>query len=85
MFTFCGVLLQQTQSKTSPPRFCSIFRVLNLKTLKIGREVERKKGTAAGAFIGGGTMEASIITETDSINTTLMEAVSLKKPPPLMY
>jgi hypothetical protein len=41
--TFCGVLFQQTKSKTSPPIFCSIFRVLDVKTLKIGIGGARKK------------------------------------------
>jgi hypothetical protein len=50
--TFCGVLFQQTKSKTSPPIFCSIFRVLDVKTLKIGiRGMRKKKGGWAAAFI----------------------------------
>jgi hypothetical protein len=51
--TFCGVLFQQTKSKTSPPIFCSIFRVLDVKTLKIGIGGTRKKkgGSSAAAFI----------------------------------
>jgi hypothetical protein len=45
--TFCGVLFQQNKSKTLSPIFFTIFRVLDLKTLKIGRGVRRKKGSAA--------------------------------------
>jgi hypothetical protein len=41
--TFCGILLEQKKSKTSPPKFCIIFRVLKLKTLKIRRGAARKK------------------------------------------
>jgi hypothetical protein len=41
--TFCGVLLQQTRGKTSPPRICSIFRVLELKSLKVERGAMSKK------------------------------------------
>jgi hypothetical protein len=46
--TFCGVLFQQNKSKTLSPIFCTIFRVLDLKTLKIGiGGVRRKKRSAA--------------------------------------
>jgi hypothetical protein len=41
--TFCGVLFQQTKSKTSPPILCSIFRVLDFQTLKIEIGGARKK------------------------------------------
>jgi hypothetical protein len=47
-YTFCGVLFQPNKSKNLSPIFCTIFRVLDLKTLKIGRGgTRRKKGSAA--------------------------------------
>jgi hypothetical protein len=46
--TFCGAHFQQNKSKTLSPIFCTICRVLDLKTLKIGRGgARRKKGSTA--------------------------------------
>jgi hypothetical protein len=50
----------------------------NPKNWKRSRE-RKKKGAAAVAFIGGGTMEAGIVTETASVNTTLTGGGRLKK------
>jgi hypothetical protein len=49
--TFCRVLLEQNKSKTFPPKFYTIFRVLELKTLKIRRGAVRKKGVARCIYI----------------------------------
>jgi hypothetical protein len=78
--TFCGVLLQQTNSKTSPPRFCSIFRVLEHKTLKIRGGPARKKkgGWWLAAFIATVITEAGTIRKTTSVNHILTEAVALQ-------
>jgi hypothetical protein len=77
--TFCGVLLQQTKSKTSP-RFCSIFRVLEHKTLKIRGGPARKKngGRWLAAFIATVIIEADTIRKTTSVNHILTEAVALQ-------
>jgi len=73
--TFCGVLLQQNKSKTSPPKFCTIFRVLQLKTLKIRRGATGKNkwvGRRLGAFIATAITEAGNVRRTASINHILM-------------
>jgi hypothetical protein len=77
--TFCSVLLQQNRSKTSP-RFCLIFRVLELKTLKIRGGPARKKkgGRQLVVFISTVIIEASTIRKTTSVNHILTEAVALQ-------
>jgi hypothetical protein len=84
--TFCSVLLEQTKSKTSPPRFCLIFRVLELKTRKIRGGPARKKkgGQRSAAFITRVITEAGTIRKTASVNHVLTEAVALQQPPRLM-
>jgi hypothetical protein len=82
--TFFGVILEQNKSKTSPHKFCTIFRVLELKTLKIRRGAARKKGRWLGAFIAIGITEAGTIRKTASVNHILTEAVALHRLPRLM-
>jgi hypothetical protein len=49
--TSCDVLFNKSKGKTSPPIICLIFRVLELKTLKIERGAARKKKGAVARRI----------------------------------